>query len=140
MSFPSTLEVNGNHLVDTKSIANAFNEYFTSVGPMLANSIQPGNRSFKDFLPPSPSNSFYLKPVTPMEVEDIISSLNPSKATGPYSIPVKILKLLKPVLSYHYLIYLTILFYLVRFQINLKLVKSFPCGQLPANYSFICFS
>ena len=70
MSFPSTLEVNGNRLVDTKSIANAFNEYFTSVGPMLANSIQPGNRSFKDFMSPSPCHSSYLKPVTPMEVED----------------------------------------------------------------------
>ena len=65
--------------MDSKSIANAFNEYFTSVGPMLANSIQHGNRSFKDFMPPSPCNSFYLKPVTPMEVEDIISSLTLAK-------------------------------------------------------------
>jgi len=54
MSFPSILEVNGNRLLDTKSTANAFNEYFTCAGPMLANSIQPGNRSFKDFMPHSP--------------------------------------------------------------------------------------
>ncbi|EDO41666.1 predicted protein, partial [Nematostella vectensis] len=37
--------------------------------------------------------------VTASEIEDIISGLNPSKASGPYSIPVCLLKFLKSYLS-----------------------------------------
>ena len=43
------------------------------------------------------ANSFYLTPVTRNEIE--IENLNPSKATGPFSIPTKLLKLLKEYLS-----------------------------------------
>ena len=43
------------------------------------------------------ADSFYLTPVTRNEIE--IENLNPSKATGPFSIPTKLLKLLKEYLS-----------------------------------------
>ena len=67
---------------------------------MLANGIQPGNRHFVEYLINSQCNSFYLSPVSPTAVENIICSLNTSKALGPHSIPVKIFKLLKRILCY----------------------------------------
>ena len=46
LSFPNRLTVDGSTLTDAEGIANAFKKYFASVGPMLVNGIQPGNRTF----------------------------------------------------------------------------------------------
>ena len=98
LSSPRRLIVGDDTLTDAKSIANAFNKYFSLIGSTLGNAIQPGNRSFVEFLTTSQCNSFYVSPLAPIEVESVFSAQ--SKALGPYSIPVKILKLLKPALSY----------------------------------------
>ena len=52
-----------------------------------------------DFMVLAQPNSFYLSPVTTIEIEEEISNLNSSKAVGPFSIPVYLLKLLKTYLS-----------------------------------------
>ena len=45
-------------------------------------------------------SGFLLSPISAMEIENIITSLSPSKACGPYSIPIVLLKTLKNFISY----------------------------------------
>ena len=47
----------------------------------------------------NPGNSFFLCPTIPHEIEKLIDNLDVNKSTGPYGIPIFILKLLKPLLS-----------------------------------------
>lgn len=96
---PTKLVVDNTTLSDTRNIANAFNDYFSKIGDQLANSIPETHRSPFDYLTPTPNNSFYLFPVTTREIEEEINNLNPKKASGPYSIPTDLLKLLKTYLS-----------------------------------------
>lgn len=86
--------MNNTVLTDSKSIANAFNNYFSTIGPNLAANIPNVNMSFYNFLSnlSSPQlNSFYLSPTNPAEIEQIIGNLNPNKATGPYRLRLTIL-------------------------------------------------
>ena len=73
-------------------------KYFSSIGPTLA--IHSSDRSFVEFLTTYQCNSFYLTPVTSIEAEDIISRLDAGKAVGPHVTPLKIIKMLRFVLSY----------------------------------------
>ena len=47
-------------------------------------------------------NHFYITPTTPEEVEAIIISLNSGKSNVPYSIPMKLLKILSKHVSFQY--------------------------------------
>ena len=55
--------------------------------------------TFDKYMPDPVRNSCFLFPVTTSEIEYIIDKLNTSKSTGPYSIPTKLLKMLKCLLS-----------------------------------------
>ena len=57
------------------------------------------NSDALNFLDPPVSTSFYLLLTTTAEIEDEISNLNQSKSTGPFSIPIYLLKVLKRRLS-----------------------------------------
>ena len=49
-----------------------------------------------DYLGTRNEHSFFMTPVLPMEISDIISSLKAGKSIGPTSIPTKLLKVLCP--------------------------------------------
>lgn len=96
---PSKISIGNTTIKDPKAIAIAFNQHFSNIGRKLADSIPTTDIKPEDFLGPQQPNSFYLFPVTSTEIEDIISTLTSSKATGPFSIPTNLLKMLKSYLS-----------------------------------------
>ena len=91
----------GNFIADPLSIANIFNDFFSTVAQKVQSKIKFSSKSFSDFLPPNIHESIILSQITEDEISKIISSLKSSKSTGPNSIPIKILKLLQTQISKH---------------------------------------
>ena len=78
-------DVNGNLTNDPAVIANTFNDFFVSVAGNVAKGIPRTRKSPMDYLGTRNEYSFFMTPVIPMAVSDII---------GPNSIPTKLLKIL----------------------------------------------
>ena len=96
---PEVINDKGCELTDVKSIANAFNDYFSNVECNLANNIPKMDKSPSDYLTLTFHDSLFLAPVIAGEIEKEIASLNCSKVIGPFSIPVVILKLISNIVS-----------------------------------------
>jgi exonuclease III len=69
-------------LEDNKEIADAFNEYFVSVGAKLTRNLPLCNTSCESFLAGRCSHSIFLTPVTQEEIADSLNKLTCSKAPG----------------------------------------------------------
>ena len=89
---PNIIIAKGKDMTNPKNIANAFNNFFTNIGPSLSKTIVQSKKNFTNFLHNSSLNLFVLKPVTHDAVRKLVSQLNNRKALGPTSIPVTILK------------------------------------------------
>ena len=90
---------NGQEITNPKLVANAFNNNFANIGNELLAKIPNVQNSLLDYLPAPLNNTFVVFPTTCQEIEDIISSFKTGKATGPCSIPINVLKVLKYVIS-----------------------------------------
>ena len=91
--------IDNREIVDPKPIANALNDFFANIGTNLARSIPSSSQSAREFMSSPILDSLCLSPVTEDEIEEEIAKLNVSKAVGPSSIPIFILKILKCELS-----------------------------------------
>ena len=94
LSHISHLKSNDSRVTDPVEMANHFNYYFVNVGSNIDKKIPRTKKSPLDYLKKRISNSLFLSPATPEEIETIIQSLNVKKAIGPYSIPLSLLKIL----------------------------------------------
>ena len=146
------LNENNNLISDPKIISNVFNDYFSSIGLKIP--IVPG--SFKEYFEIkdvsgksliNPSNaSFFLSPIVPAEIEKLIDALDIKKSTGPNSIPVFILKILKPFFPSWLSKLVNLSFTVGIFPDILKIAKITPMhkkecklSELQTNLLVICF-
>ncbi|XP_057312179.1 uncharacterized protein LOC130653679 [Hydractinia symbiolongicarpus] len=91
-SSTSSLKINDKIISEKLTVANAFNEHFTSVADKIRNQIPHNNTHFSSYLKNNNSNSLFFNPVTIEEVLKIINNLDLTKASGPNSVPNLILK------------------------------------------------
>ena len=63
-------------------IANAFNNYFTQVGPSLKKNIPQANTAYSDYLKDPNINSLFFTPVIKSEIYDLVTSFKNNKSPG----------------------------------------------------------
>ena len=90
---------NGDTITNPYDITNTFNNYFASIAETTKKSIKYTHKHFSDFLSNESNSTIFPQPTDKEEIANIISSLNSSKASGPNSIPYRILFLLKNEIS-----------------------------------------
>ena len=78
-----------------ETVANSFNDFFTSIADTIRSEIPPSHSHFSRFLRKRNFNSIFLSDTTSEEVIKVIDSISTSKSSGPNSVPIKVLKLLK---------------------------------------------
>ena len=99
-SIPTVLSLdNGDTITNPYDIANAFNNYFSSIAETTKKRIKYTHKHFSDHLSNESDSTIFLQPTDKKEIANIISSLNSSKASGPNNIPYRILFLLSNEIS-----------------------------------------
>ena len=88
---------NGNMITDKNIISEKFNNFFTGIGPTLANAIPNQNRDPESYLDTRMLTSMFLTMVTEEEIVKIINDLK-NGAPGYDEIPASILKLSLPII------------------------------------------
>ena len=107
-------------------IANAFNDYFSNVATNIRKKHIFSSKSFTDFLNKPNNKSLFLSPTNKTEILSCISALENNKGSGPFSIPVRILQLIKHDISEPLSQIINLSFSTGCFPNNLKIAKVIP--------------
>ncbi len=79
-----------------KTVGDSFNQYFTTAAQkfiIIIGKLGSTNDNFEKYLTSTNPHSFFIDPVTPEEVNDIIANLDENKANDSYDIPSKLIEI-----------------------------------------------
>ena len=125
-TVPHSIEFNNKTITDPTAMSNVLNNYFTFIAKKTNSNIKFSPKHYKDYLSYWKTNTFFLTPTNKSEISLIIHSLNSHKSSGPNSIPVKILKLLKNNISQQLSDIFNMFFSTGQFPSVLKIAKAIP--------------
>ena len=93
------LKVDDQQATDPFVISNYLNKFFTTIPKKIERITVQTDIKYSDFLDNLLEKTFFLTPAEPNEVQSLIKTLNLKKATGPNSIPTKLLKVFDKTIS-----------------------------------------
>ena len=88
-SLPSFLKSNGNIISGNFEIANGFNDFFSNIGPQLADKIPTSSKHFLDFMPLPVAENFFLPT---LHQKLFFKKLKSKSSSGPDHVSSKLLK------------------------------------------------
>ena len=96
---PATLLVDKEHISDPLKISETFNSFYASVADNIRKTIPCTPKPFSDYLGTPNPRSLFLNPVSAIDVLTCIRQMDASKASGPYSIPSRILRIIEDIIA-----------------------------------------
>ena len=94
------IKLPGKTVTSTEELVEVFNDYFSNIGPRLAESVPNDNDvSFRQFVAQQPNDNFSFRPVSVTLVYNLLVKLSTSKATGLDNIAAKVLQMAAPVVA-----------------------------------------
>lgn len=125
--FDQNFLINGRLVSNLDSIASKFNEYFTNIGPQLAQSIKsiPG-RNFTKYLKQPLNARFSFTHITELDTHKIIKSIRSKSSFGIDGISSNLLKFIAPTIVKPLTLIINQSLHTGIFPSKLKIAKVFP--------------
>ena len=135
--YPRNFIDRGQQIAGDKNIADKFNEYFTQIGPSLANSIDISNKAtFDTYLKKPNSSCFQFEYTDVPSVQKIIKNLKPKSSAGHDNISSKLLRQVGDIVAYPLSIIINQSLCTGIFPNRLKLAKVIPLYKKDDNKLF----
>ena len=99
LSGISTIVVDGNTITASTEMAESFNNFSLQQEKISKKKIPPTNKTFTDYLKTQNLENVTICLTSAEEISDLICSLDSSKSIGLCSIPTKILKIAREIVS-----------------------------------------